>query len=150
MILQEFFQKNPGGALAFSGGVDSAYLLYAAGVWGKDWRAYYVKSPFQPDFEWQDALRLAKEQGVPMTTLPVDVLQDPLVAENSPERCYHCKKAIFQRIIEEAKKDGCTLLIDGTNASDDAGDRPGMRALRELSVRSPLRECGLTDRKSVV
>ena len=144
MILQEFFQKNPGGALAFSGGVDSAYLLYAAGVWGKDWRAYYVKSPFQPDFEWQDALRLAKEQGVPMTTLPVDVLQDPLVAENSPERCYHCKKAIFQRIIEEAKKDGCTLLIDGTNASDDAGDRPGMRALRELSVRSPLRECGLT------
>ena len=87
---------------------------------------------------------MAKEQGVPMSTLPVDVLQDSLVAENSPERCYHCKKAIFQRIIEEAKKDGYTLLIDGTNASDDAGDRPGMRALRELSVRSPLRECGLT------
>ena len=144
MTLQEFFQENPGGALAFSGGVDSAYLLYAAASWGQNWRAYYVKSPFQPDFEWQDALRLAKEQGVPMTTLPVDVLQDPLVAENSLERCYHCKKAIFQRIIEEAKKDGYTLLIDGTNASDDDGDRPGIRALRELSVRSPLRECGLT------
>ena len=95
MTLQEFFQENPRGALAFSGGVDSAYLLYAAASWWQDWRAYYVKSPFQPDFEWQDALRLAEEQGVPMTTLPVDVLEEPLVAENSPERCYYLQKRPF-------------------------------------------------------
>ena len=57
---------------------------------------------------------------------------------------YHCKKVIFETIVEAATKDGYTLLIDGTNASDDSADRPGMKALTELSVRSPLRECGLT------
>lgn len=144
MTLQEFFHQNPQGALAFSGGVDSAYLLYAAGEWGKNWRAYYVKSPFQPDFEWRDARRLAEERGMPMTTLELDVLKVPEVAGNSSQRCYYCKKAIFHAIGEKAAEDGYSLLIDGTNASDDAGDRPGMRALRELSVRSPLRECGLT------
>ena len=81
-----------------------------------------------------------------MKVLPVDVLASETVTANPPDRCYHCKQMIFRTILAAAEADGFTVLLDGTNASDDAGDRPGMRALRELSVRSPLRECGLTKR----
>jgi len=79
-----------------------------------------------------------------MRVLTVDVLAVPEAAANPPDRCYHCKRAIFKAIARAAAEDGFSLLLDGTNASDDAADRPGMRALRELAVRSPLRECGLT------
>lgn len=144
MNLQEFFRSNPKVALAFSGGVDSAYLLYAAIKYGAQVRAYYVKSAFQPQFEFEDAKRLAEMLGANMRVINVDVLANPTVAENPADRCYHCKKVIFSTIMKSAFEDGFTVLMDGTNATDDAGDRPGMRALRELSVRSPLRECGLT------
>ena len=147
MTLQQFFQENPKVALAFSGGVDSAYLLYAALRYGADVRAYYVKTPFQPEFEYDDAVLLAQQVGGEMTTLHLDVLSDPAIAENPRNRCYFCKKRIFAAILEQAKTDGYSLIIDGTNASDDASDRPGMQALRELGVRSPLRECGLTKAK---
>lgn len=142
--LAEFFHNNPRLALAFSGGVDSAYLLHAATFCGADVTAYYVKSAFQPDFELEDAKKLAAELGATMKILPVDVLADPTVAANPVNRCYYCKKQIFSRILQATAEDGYPLIIDGTNASDDAGDRPGMVALREMSVRSPLRECGLT------
>ena len=79
-----------------------------------------------------------------LTVLELDALSDPSVAANPADRCYHCKRNLFGTLAARALADGYTLLLDGTNASDDAGDRPGMRALRELSVRSPLRECGLT------
>ena len=144
MTLQDFFRANPKAALAFSGGTDSAYLLWAASQWAQDVKAYYVHSPFQPAFELADAKRLAEELGMPMTVLEADVLSVPGAAANGPDRCYHCKTALFTLLKEAALADGYTLLIDGTNASDDAGDRPGMRALRELAVRSPLRECGVT------
>lgn len=144
MTLQDFFRDTPKAALAFSGGVDSAYLLYAAVQSGADVRAYYVKSAFQPQFELEDAQRLAEMLSADMRVLPVDILAANEVAANPPDRCYHCKKRIFSAIAGAARADGYTVLLDGTNASDDAGDRPGMRALRELSVRSPLRECGLT------
>ena len=144
MTLQEFFQAHPRAALAFSGGTDSALLLWAAREYGCDVRAYYVKTAFQPQFEYEDALRLARELGVPMTTVEADILSVPEAAANGPRRCYYCKRALFSQLREAARRDGYELLLDGTNASDDAGDRPGMQALRELEVRSPLRECGLT------
>lgn len=144
MELKRFFENNRKVAIAFSGGVDSAYLLYAAVKYGADVKAYYVKTVFQPQFEWEDAVRLAEQLGVQMGVLPVDILCSNTVAANPPDRCYHCKKAIFSAILAAAKEDGFSLLLDGTNASDDSADRPGMRALEELSVRSPLRECGLT------
>ena len=130
-------------ALAFSGGVDSAYLLYAASRCCRRVRAYYVHSQFQPAFELADARRLAGQLGAELTEIPLDVLQNPVVAANPGDRCYHCKKAIFGNILAAAAADGFALLADGTNASDDEGDRPGIRALRELSVVSPLRLCGL-------
>lgn len=144
MTLQDFFISHPKTAVAFSGGVDSAYLLYAAKKYAKKVRAYYVKSEFQPRFELEDAARLAKELGADMTVLELSVLSLPCVRENPAGRCYHCKRAIFSAITQAAKSDGFSVLLDGTNASDDALDRPGMRALKELCVCSPLRECGLT------
>ena len=144
MTLEKFFRENPRAAVAFSGGVDSAYLLWAARQCGADIRAYYVKTQFQPAFELADAQRLAQEIGVPMTVLRQDALASEAVAQNPADRCYYCKQGIFTGILQAAAADGYTLVLDGTNASDDADDRPGMRALRELRVRSPLRECGLS------
>ena len=144
MKLNEFFIEHPKVAVAFSGGVDSAYLLYAAKQYGAEVRAYYVKSAFQPQFELNDALRVANELSVPMRVLTVDVLSSEKITNNPENRCYYCKRMIFETIVKAAAEDGFSVLLDGTNASDDAGDRPGMRAIRELSVLSPLRECGLT------
>lgn len=142
--LREFFREHNKIALAFSGGADSAYLMYAGKHYGAELHAYYVKSPFQPEFERQDAIRLARELDVPITILENDVLCDEKVAENSPKRCYFCKKRIFSLIKQAALNDGCTEIIDGSNASDKADDRPGMAALAELKVLSPLRDCGIT------
>ncbi len=143
MTLTEFFAENPKVAIAFSGGVDSAYLLHAALACGAETKAYYVKTAFQPQFELDDAKRLAKELNADMQVLNVDVLCNDTVTANPSNRCYHCKKVIFREILAAAKADGFTVLLDGTNGSDDASDRPGMKALKEMAVRSPLRECDL-------
>ena len=144
MTLEQFFQENPRCALGFSGGVDSAYLLYAGVKAGADIRPYFIKTAFQPAFELADAQKLAEGLGVEVTVLELDALADPRVAANPADRCYFCKQNLFRTLKERAIADGYPVLLDGTNASDEAGDRPGMRALAELSVRSPLRECGLT------
>ena len=144
MDLREFFTQHPSTAIAFSGGVDSAYLLYAAKQYGARVKAYYVKSAFQPQFELDDAVRMAAELDVPLQILQADVLSSETVAANPANRCYYCKQLIFGKILKAAREDGFSVLLDGTNASDDASDRPGMRALEELRVLSPLRECGLT------
>ena len=144
MTLEQFFQENPRCALGFSGGVDSAYLLYAGVKAGADIRPYFIKTAFQPAFELADAQKLAAGLGVEVTVLELDALADPQVAANPADRCYYCKQNLFRTLKERAIADGYPVLLDGTNASDEAGDRPGMRALAELSVRSPLRECGLT------
>ena len=144
MELQEFFAHHPRVALAFSGGVDSSYLLYAGLKWATMLGVYYVKSPFQPTFEYRDALRLAKELGASVTVLTADPLSDPQVAANPANRCYYCKRVIMSTIKEAAARDGFDLIIDGTNASDDISDRPGFKALGEEGVLSPLRICGIT------
>lgn len=144
MELGEFFRQNPRAALGFSGGVDSSYLLYAAVQAGARVQPYFIKTAFQPQFELDDAKKLCAQLGVRLRVLELDALKSPGVAANPADRCYFCKTALFGALTEAARQDGYTLLLDGTNASDDAGDRPGMRALRELHVRSPLRECGLT------
>ena len=144
MTLEQFFQENPRCALGFSGGVDSAYLLYAGVKAGADIRPYFIKTAFQPAFELADARKLAAGLGVEVTVLELDALADPRVAANPADRCYYCKRNLFRALKERAIADGYPVLLDGTNASDQADDRPGMRALAELSVRSPLRECGLT------
>ena len=144
MELKEFFEKYPRAALGFSGGVDSAYLLYAGKNYGADIRPYFIKTAFQPEFELRDAIRLAKELDVELTVIRHDILAEERVAENPADRCYYCKSALFHALKKQAVEDGYNVLLDGTNASDKASDRPGMKAIRELEVLSPLRECGLT------
>ena len=130
--------------LHFSGGTDSSYLLYAAKACGANVHAYYVSTPFQPQFELDDAKLLAESLHADMTVLPFDVLTDKVVKSNPKDRCYYCKNQVFGGILKAAKEDGFTEIMDGTNASDDAGDRPGMRALKEMKVLSPLRLSGIT------
>lgn len=144
MTLQEFFTEHPKAALGFSGGMDSSYLLWAAVNAGADIAPYYIQTAFQPAFEFEDAQRLCAQIGVKLNVIRLDALADPRVAANPANRCYYCKVGLFGALRARAKADGYDLLLDGTNASDDAGDRPGMKALREMEVRSPLRECGLT------
>ena len=142
--MEKFFKENPSVALGFSGGVDSSYLLYAGIKYGAEIKAYHIKSAFQPEFEMRDALALAKQIGAEVTVMELDVLSHDEVLANPYDRCYHCKLAVFGAMQKRALADGATIVIDGTNASDDASDRPGMKALDELKVRSPLRESGLT------
>lgn len=144
MDLATFFRQHPKAALGLSGGVDSVYLLYAAMKSKADVKAYYVNTPFQPAFELEDAKRAAAELGAELRVIDLDILSDDKVRANPENRCYYCKKRIFTALADGALKDGYTVLLDGTNASDDAADRPGMKAIRELQVLSPLREAGLT------
>ena len=144
MRLVDFFAKHPKIALAFSGGVDSSYLLYAAKKAGADVKTYYAKSDFQPEFEFEDAKRLAADLDADMEVIYLDVLADPVIVSNPADRCYTCKKHIMGAIMRRAAKDGYDLIVDGTNASDDLSDRPGVKALMELGIRSPLLEAGLT------
>lgn len=144
MTLSEFFRVHPQAALGFSGGVDSAYLLYASRVCKADVRPYFVKTAFQPAFELADAQCLCRELGIPLHIVQTDILSVPGVADNPPRRCYYCKQALFSALRQQAMADGYPVLLDGTNASDDLTDRPGMQALQELEVLSPLRLCGLT------
>jgi len=147
LTLAAFFAAHPKAALAFSGGADSAYLLYEAKRCGCDIRPYYVKTAFQPAFELRDAERLCKELGMALTVLPLDILAVEAVGRNGADRCAHCKKTIFSAILKAAKADGYELLLDGNNADDDPADRPGMAAAAAMGVLSPLRLCGITKRE---
>lgn len=144
MDLKEFFSLHGKIALAFSGGADSAYLLYAAKMYAEKVTAYYVKTQFQPEFEYLDAARLAKELDVQLCVIHGDVLADEHIRRNAPDRCYYCKKKIMELIKKRAMLDGYDVVIDGTNASDTADDRPGMTVLREDGILSPLRICGIS------
>ena len=144
MTLQEFFQQHPEAAVAFSGGVDSAWLLHQAVRYARRCTAYFVNTAFQPGFELEDAEQTARQVGADLRVLELDILSAPEVTANPSDRCYHCKKRLFTALARAAAEDGYHVLLDGTNASDDAADRPGMRALQELQVLSPLRLCGVT------
>lgn len=143
MELREFARQYPSAAVGFSGGVDSAYLLYAGLKEGADWRPVYIRSAFQPSFELEDAKRLCSMLGAELTILEADILSNETVKANTADRCYYCKQVLFGIITEWAKEQGIPLVLDGNNASDAPEDRPGMRAVKELGIRSPLREAGL-------
>ena len=141
--LLQWFRRQPRVALAFSGGCDSTFLLHAALQAGSDCRAYLISSQFLSQHERDDAQRLADKFGAHISVIDCDILAVPDVVTNPPDRCYHCKKALFRQIIAAARNDGYTCVMDGSNASDAPAERPGMRALGELGILSPLRECGL-------
>lgn len=147
--LGAFFARVPRFAVAFSGGVDSAYLLAAAAHAGCKVKAYLVSTAFQPTFELADARRLVGKlngAGFPVSleVIKADVLSRDDICVNPPDRCYVCKGFIFGCVRAAAARDGYDVLVDGTNATDDPARRPGFRALDEAGVVSPLRRAGLT------
>lgn len=144
MNLIEYLTSLGNIAVAMSGGVDSSYLAYAAKQSGIPCKAYTVKSQFVPQFELNDAKKIAEFIDIPLEIIDIDVLAHDDVTSNPSNRCYYCKHHVFSTISEHARRDGFTILCDGTNASDDVDNRPGMKAIAELSVKSPLRECNLT------
>ena len=144
MNLVEYLTSLGNIAIALSGGVDSSYLAHAVKQSGVPCKAYTVKSQFVPQFELDDAKKIAECIDIPLEIIDIDVLEHDDVTSNPSDRCYYCKHHVFTTISEQAKRDGFSILCDGTNASDEVDDRPGMKAIAELSVKSPLRDCGLT------
>ena len=131
--------------IAFSGGVDSTFLLAAAHqTLGDNALGVTVLSEVHPEWEQREAVALAQRIGARHQTLAVEVLDTPAFRENSPERCYLCKRSLFSKLRECAAEQGLRYVADGTNADDEGDFRPGMRALKELEIRSPLKEVGLT------
>lgn len=131
-------------AVAFSGGVDSIFLLkIAAEAVGDNVIAITAQADNFPAREHREALEFARELGVRHVVLQWDAMSLPEFAENSLERCYHCKKALFTLVREAALEHGAKVLADGFNADDDDDYRPGAKAARELGVISPLRDAGL-------
>jgi len=143
--LKRFIQQYDKVAVAFSGGVDSSFLLRAAceAIGKENVLAITLKAAVNPEREVAEAVELAEQAGARHIVIPVDVMSIPGFAENPPDRCYICKTAIFERIIAEAHSHAIDVIFDGTNADDENDYRPGMKALRELGVISPLKACGL-------
>jgi len=134
--------------VAFSGGVDSSFLLYAAHkALGDRAIAVLGTSPIHPKWEHQQAIDLARQLGVRLIGVETTEMQNEAFTSNPPNRCYICKKAIMGTLRELAEKEGFAHVIEGSNV-DDLGDfRPGMDALKELGIHSPLLEVGLTKKE---
>jgi len=131
-------------AVAFSGGVDSTFLLKVAHmILGDNVVAITVNGAIHPGWEIESSKEIASRIGVRQILLDMDIFKNENIVTNPPDRCYHCKMAIFSMIKKTAKSYGIDNVADGSNI-DDAGDyRPGMRALKELGILSPLRDAGL-------
>jgi uncharacterized protein len=131
--------------VAFSGGVDSTLLLKVASQeLGKDVLAVVARSETYPEREVRAAARLARELGVKHLLIKTGEIDNPSFSENSPLRCYYCKQELFARLKEMAAARSIPYVLDGSNYDDRGDYRPGSKAGRELGVRSPLREAGLT------
>ena len=131
-------------ALAFSGGLDSRFLAFVARQCGADMLLLHACGPHVPPAETACALRWAARQGLPLVQVAYDPLSLPGVAENSRERCYCCKSGLFARLADElAARGERRRLCDGTHADDLLRFRPGLRALREAGIWSPLAACGM-------
>jgi uncharacterized protein len=131
--------------IAYSGGVDSAFLLLRAQQeLGDHVLAVTASSETFPEREFNEAIALAKELNAPHETIDIREFENENFIKNDKNRCYFCRQGLHERLVQIAHEKGYPYILDGTNASDVGDYRPGMKALREKGVRSPLKDAGLT------
>lgn len=132
-------------AVAFSGGVDSTLLLYAAHeALCNDAIAITADSPLFPRRDVQEATDFAAELGIEHVIVPTHQLDDPAFCANHDDRCYTCKRMLLGALLDTARELGVDAIVEGSNVDDESDYRPGSRAVKELGVLSPLQEAGLT------
>ena len=144
-LLKENIKKRGSAAVAFSGGVDSTFLIKAAHeVLGDKLIAVTATSSTYPERELKEAIKYATDMGVKHIIISSEELEIEGFASNPKNRCYYCKKELFTKIKQVAKDHGVEYVFDGSNLDDTGDYRPGMQAAKELQVVSPIKEAGLT------
>jgi uncharacterized protein len=143
--LEEILLSLKSAAVAFSGGVDSTFLLQAAyDALGGRVAAVTGRSPSFPERELEAARRFTSERGITHLEVDSEELEIAGFAANPVNRCYLCKKELFAKILKVAEENGLKAVLEASNLDDEGDYRPGLRAIRELGVHSPLREAGFT------
>lgn len=143
--LEKRLKEAGGAAIAFSAGIDSSFLLESANrALNGNIIAVIAKGSMVPESEILYARRFCSDRGIRLAEVEADEFGVEAFALNQRDRCYHCKKNIFRRIIGIASENGFTTVMEGTNVDDASDYRPGRKALEELGIKSPLLECGFT------
>lgn len=143
--LRERLRAIGGALVAFSSGVDSTFLLRVAHEeLGEMVIAATVRSHSFPRRELDEAAAFCRTEGIRHVVVDSEELDIPGFAENPPDRCYHCKRELFGKLLALARENGLAAVLEGSNLDDDGDYRPGRRAIRELGIFSPLHDVGLT------
>ena len=143
--LRERLRIVGGAVVAFSSGVDSTFLLRVAHEeLGEHVVAATIRSHTFPKRELDEATAFCRAEGVRHEVIDSEELDIPGFAENPPDRCYHCKRELFSKLLAFARENGLAAVLEGSNLDDDGDYRPGRRAIQELGIVSPLHEVGLT------
>lgn len=143
--LEELLKTLDRVLVAYSGGVDSTFLaVFASRIAGLDVLAVTMDSAVMPRREIEEAGEIAETWSLNHLVVEADLFHEARFADNPEDRCYYCKKLIFKSLLELAREKGYPHVLDGSNVDDESDYRPGARATRELGVRSPLKEAGLT------